>query len=892
MAITVDELKYILTLDAKRMRAELERIDKEVGELRKEAETPMRAKFDVSGFAQTAAQLGLAINGVRSVYQLLQQPVAAANAAFLEQDKSVRKLEAAAKLTGTSLEFLRNISVTIKEQFQLTTQQANEFVVSANKLTKAAGDISQTEAVLKNLFDIAAAQGLTASEALLRFEQAIKGVDEGTEALFSGLNPSDLYAEYAEQLGKSVAKMNDMEKKQAIINRIFADGAKVSGEYSKFLESAAGQQEQLRSSATALQAAFGQILNDFLLPILNVVTPVARGFANMDEGLRNTAIATTAFLAIAVRVPAVLGAIRVGILGLTASTGIGALIALLGATASAYALFADNTDDATAEMIKNKGEFEKLTRALIGYNAKAKLTNDEQARRRDIIKELNEKYPDYLKNINLETATNNELYAAINDVNRELERRVRQLALQDKLTEQTEKAVAAQQRYNAELEKLEQLQSELAEVQDDVKATEKFGRTIRDQFGIVYKELDENGRRVRAATQQALQEDLAAQQQRLNEAKKALESQFELLQKLQSQIDGVKTKAENVQRTTTGGTTSTTTSTTTTQENTEKNVTESRKIETLDLSVRDTTESAVQRKVEELEAIREVELEFSELGFADLETQFEFRRQLLDEQLQYAEKTFGKESEAYKTAAEKKLILEKNFQEQRTELMKAGAEASINLLAQFFTAFQGQSRALFEIGKAASIAQAIVNTYEGATKALAAYPPPFGGFAAAATIALGFAQIENIRRQSYQIPGKAKGGYLTEREIYRDRYLTPPGESGIVAVQIGEYIVDRQATKEFLPLLQAISQRRLTKTQIPKFASGGLVTNVANSSTATTVINDNFGIDSQVLAAAVEDAIIAGIEKSQLRITGQLTGEGSDLKAAIDRLVSLQTGIQ
>lgn len=46
--------------------------------------------------------------------------------------------------------------------------------------------------------------------------------------------------------------------------------------------------------------------------------------------------------------------------------------------------------------------------------------------------------------------------------------------------------------------------------------------------------------------------------------------------------------------------------------------------------------------------------------------------------------------------------------------------------------------------KAINIAQAIMNTYRGATLALATYPPPFGAIAAATTVGLGMAQVANI----------------------------------------------------------------------------------------------------------------------------------------------------
>lgn len=59
-----------------------------------------------------------------------------------------------------------------------------------------------------------------------------------------------------------------------------------------------------------------------------------------------------------------------------------------------------------------------------------------------------------------------------------------------------------------------------------------------------------------------------------------------------------------------------------------------------------------------------------------------------------------------------------------------------------------------ELTKAINIAQAIRNTYQGASLALATYPPPFGGIAAATTIALGLAQVSKIT-------AAADGGLVT-----------------------------------------------------------------------------------------------------------------------------------
>jgi hypothetical protein len=59
-------------------------------------------------------------------------------------------------------------------------------------------------------------------------------------------------------------------------------------------------------------------------------------------------------------------------------------------------------------------------------------------------------------------------------------------------------------------------------------------------------------------------------------------------------------------------------------------------------------------------------------------------------------------------------------------------------------------------GKAISVAQAVINTYQGATKALSAYPPPFNFIAAAATVASGLMSVQKIL--STEVPSIKGGG--------------------------------------------------------------------------------------------------------------------------------------
>ncbi len=73
------------------------------------------------------------------------------------------------------------------------------------------------------------------------------------------------------------------------------------------------------------------------------------------------------------------------------------------------------------------------------------------------------------------------------------------------------------------------------------------------------------------------------------------------------------------------------------------------------------------------------------------------------------------------------------------------------------------NKTMFNINKAASIANAVVSTYEGANKALAAYPPPFNFAMAAAVVASGIANVSKIASTSFgssSATGGSTGGAI------------------------------------------------------------------------------------------------------------------------------------
>lgn len=103
---------------------------------------------------------------------------------------------------------------------------------------------------------------------------------------------------------------------------------------------------------------------------------------------------------------------------------------------------------------------------------------------------------------------------------------------------------------------------------------------------------------------------------------------------------------------------------------------------------------------------------------------------------------------------QKAIVQERINFEKKSDLEKA--QFGVDQAANMFAALGKENKKAFEASKALNIASAIMNTYQGATKALATYPWPFGLIAAAAAVAAGMAQVSAIRSQQYS--GRALGG--------------------------------------------------------------------------------------------------------------------------------------
>ncbi len=106
--------------------------------------------------------------------------------------------------------------------------------------------------------------------------------------------------------------------------------------------------------------------------------------------------------------------------------------------------------------------------------------------------------------------------------------------------------------------------------------------------------------------------------------------------------------------------------------------------------------------------------------------------------------------------ADQAAILSRKAAEQTGQAWDIAASSITGSFASAFQNFGKTNEGMFKIGQAFGIAQAIINTYTAASKALATYPPPLSYVAAAAAIAQGLGYVASIRAQKFQ--GAAFGG--------------------------------------------------------------------------------------------------------------------------------------
>lgn len=217
---------------------------------------------------------------------------------------------------------------------------------------------------------------------------------------------------------------------------------------------------------------------------------------------------------------------------------------------------------------------------------------------------------------------------------------------------------------------------------------------------------------------------------------------------------------------------------------------------------------------------------------------------------------FGAESaEALRVSLEK-IRFEENYVNKRRQLTEQSAHNFLATTGALMGAFQGTNEGLFAVGKGFAYAQAVVDTYAAANKALAAYPPPFSYIAAAATIASGFANAAKIAGTKFE--RRAAGGFLGDDQRTLAVGDFGLGENRLIIANNREFIVNAEATARNRDLLELInrSNARVAVGSANAFQEGGVV-----GGGAPVIVNNDL------------HEIAAAIREMKIEINGVMEGQ-------------------
>ena len=162
------------------------------------------------------------------------------------------------------------------------------------------------------------------------------------------------------------------------------------------------------------------------------------------------------------------------------------------------------------------------------------------------------------------------------------------------------------------------------------------------------------------------------------------------------------------------------------------------------------------------EAESQARVEAANLIMAD----YNYKKTLGDatfkDELDAFDKTRGLEREdmvARKVSGDALLAFDKETAAARIEIERAQQEVKMGIVSNALGAIANAVGQNTVAGKALAIAQATIDTYMGANKALGTYPPPFGAIAAGTVILSGLMNVKKIvSTQIPKVPGQTGGG--------------------------------------------------------------------------------------------------------------------------------------
>lgn len=200
------------------------------------------------------------------------QAVRSSIAAFEEAELALGRLNSAVRVAGESFTDASAAAQTLADE---GLGSVAEVSASLSNLLASGFNLEDSIRLLRSLGDVGAF-GRTQIESL---GQAVvtttRGLRANRAALIDNIgitrSLSDVWAEYAAELGVSVNELTQNQRNQATLNFVLAEGADRTGDLARLQKTLSGQSEQFRRRIKELAAEFGQSLAPSLQGVTTII---------------------------------------------------------------------------------------------------------------------------------------------------------------------------------------------------------------------------------------------------------------------------------------------------------------------------------------------------------------------------------------------------------------------------------------------------------------------------------------------------------------------------------------------------------------------------------------------------------------------------------------------
>ena len=326
MATVIEEIAIALDLDPKQLTAGIKKAAGQVDAGTKK----MASRFE--SLKKSVFNLRNAVAGIAGAYVFREF-----SAAAKEATSATLGLRAVAEFKGIegADEAIQDLEAVRSGMLALSDAQ-----VALKNLLARDYTLEQAVEMLNRLAD-AAAYG---RQGQLSLGEAVKSAAEGLKNENSILvdnagvtkNVSVMWAEYAKQIGVGVRQLTQEQKIQAEYQGILRETQAQVGNLAELSETAAGAEARMAAEALEAKVNLGALVNEALMPLLNIGTSVLSFFNDMNTSTRSGAVALAGIAVLIYK--AVIPALKA--LGVTLNMGLGWFGLILTAVTALVAAFA------------------------------------------------------------------------------------------------------------------------------------------------------------------------------------------------------------------------------------------------------------------------------------------------------------------------------------------------------------------------------------------------------------------------------------------------------------------------------------------------------------------------------------------------------------------------